>query len=38
MDGVYFFLVSLAVVAIYIFLEARPKGFNLSSLFKKNKD
>jgi len=38
MDGVYFFLVSLAVVAIYIFLEARPKGFNISSLFKKNKD
>tara|TARA_S200000501_G_scaffold15596_1_gene13920 strand:- start:1199 stop:1315 length:117 start_codon:yes stop_codon:yes gene_type:complete len=38
MDGIYFFLISLAIVAVYIFLEARPKGFDLSSIFKKNKD
>ena len=38
MDGVYVFLISLVFVTIYIFLEARPKGFSLKNLFKKNKD
>ena len=38
MDGVYVFLISLAFFTIYIFLEARPKGFDLKNLFKKDKD
>ena len=38
MDGVYVFLVSLVFFTIYIFLEARPKGFTFKNLFKKNKD
>ena len=37
MDGLYVFVVSLVFFTIYIFLEARPKGFNLKNLFKKDK-
>ena len=36
MDGLYVLLISLAVVGTYIFLEARPKGFDLKKLFKKD--
>ena len=38
MDGVYVFLISLVFFTVYIFLEARPKGFSIKNLFKKNKD
>ena len=38
MDGLYVFVVSLVFFTIYIFLEARPKGFNLKNLFKKDKN
>ena len=38
MDGVYVFLISLVFFTVYIFLEARPKGFTFKNLFKKNKD
>ncbi len=38
MDGVYVFLISLVFFTVYIFLEARPKGFSIKTLFKKNKD
>ena len=38
MDGVYVLLISLIFFTIYIFLEARPKGFSLKNLFKKDND
>ncbi len=38
MDGVYVFLVSLVFFTVYIFMEARPKGFSLKNLFNKDKD
>jgi len=38
MDGLQVLIISLLVVGIYIFLEARPKGFSLSALFKSKKD
>ena len=38
MDGVYVFLISLVFFTIYILLEARPKGFSIKNLFKKNKE
>ena len=38
MDGVYVFLVSLVFYTVYIFMEARPKGFSLKNLFKKDKN
>lgn len=37
MDGVYVLLASLVFFSIYIFIEARPKGFSFKNLFKKDK-
>ena len=38
MDGLQVLLISLVFFGIYIFLEARPKGFSLKNIFKKDSD
>ncbi len=38
MDGLHVLLISLVFFGIYVFLEARPKGFSLKNPFKKDSD
>ena len=38
MDAIYVLVGSLVFFALYIFLEARPKGFSLNNLFKRDEE